>query len=865
MIRINGREVEPRGTLLATCRAAGVELPAFCDGPGLMPAGHCRACLVEVDGRPQAACVTPARAGADVRTHTARLQAYRRDLGELMRAESRPGGAVGRTLAEWGVDGTRYRRPAERGARDASHPYLRLDLDACILCRRCLRACEEIQGQFVYAIEGRGAAARLAWGGAPFAESGCVSCGACAATCPTGAISDADREAAPVMTRVERTTCGYCGVGCQLDVHAAGGRIVRIEGAAAAVNHGHLCVKGRYAHAHTRHPERLTTPLIRRGGELVVASWEEAIATVARELEARRGRVAGLSSSRCTNEENYLFQKWLRAGLGTHDVDCCARVCHAPSAAGMRAAFGTGAATNSLADIERADLLLVVGANVTEAHPVTGARVRRAALAGARLVVVDPRVTELAALADIHLQTRPGTNVPLFNALACALVDEGRIDRDFIAARTEGWDEYEQFIRGETPERLAAVTGVPADRVRAAARLYGDAARPMMMHGLGVTEHLQGSEAVMLLCNLAMLTGALGRPGTGVNPLRGQNNVQGAADMGCQPDLLTGYVALDDAAGRARFEAAWGRPLPEAPGRILPEMIEAARAGEIRALFIFGEDVLQTDPDSRHVRASLEALEFLVVQELFMTETASLAHVVLPGASALEKDGTFTNGERRIQRVRRVVAPPGGARADWEILCALMAAGGLPQPFRHPGEAWEEIGRVAPLFAGVRYERLEGDGLQWPVPALDHPGTAILHTEGFPRGRGRLARVAYTPSPELGGALTLTTGRVLEHYNAGTMTRRSDNRRLVDADALEIHPDDAAARGIAAGAMVAIASAHGEARARARITTRVPAGVVFLSFHFPETGANQLTGQVRDRISGCPEYKVTAVEVRPAP
>jgi len=864
MMRVNGREVEARGTLLEASRRAGVELEAFCHDDALSPAGHCRACMVEVDGRPQAACVTPARDGAEVRTHTERLRAYRRDLGELMRAESLPGGRVGRVLTEWGVEGTRYRRPASRAVHDASHAYLKIDLDACILCRRCVRACEELQGQFVYAVEGRGSSARLGWGGVPLAETDCVSCGACVATCPTGAITDADRETAPVMTKVERTTCGYCGVGCQLDVHAAGDRIVRIEGARAEVNRGHLCVKGRYAHAHTRHPDRLTTPLIRRDGQLVEASWEEAIATVARELARRRGAVAGLSSSRCTNEENYLFQKWMRAGLGTHDVDCCARVCHAPSAAGMRAAFGTGAATNSLADIERADVLMVVGANVTETHPVTGARIRQAVLHGARLIVVDPRVTELAAMADVHLQTRPGTNVPLFNALACALVDEGLVDRAFVAARTEGMDDYESFIRGETPERLAAVTGVPAERVRAAARLYGRAARPMMMHGLGVTEHLQGSEAVMLLCNLAMLVGAIGRPGTGVNPLRGQNNVQGAADMGCQPDLLTGYVALDDAAGVRRFESAWGGPLPQAPGRILPEMYEAARAGQIRAMFILGEDVVQTDPDSRHVLEALGSLEFLAVQELFLSETARRAHVVLPGASALEKDGTFTNGERRIQRVRKVLPPVGGARADWEILCALMEAGGLRQPLRHPGELWEEIARVAPVFAGVRYERLEGDGLQWPVPALDRPGTAILHTERFPRGRGRFTRVVYEPSPEMGGALTLTTGRVLEHYNAGTMTRRSGSLRLKAEDALEIHPADAAARGIADGDPVAIASAHGEARARARITTRVPAGVLFLSFHFPETGANQLPGGVRDRISGCPEYKVTAVEVRRA-
>jgi formate dehydrogenase major subunit len=461
---------------------------------------------------------------------------------------------VGRALAAWGVNGTRYGPAPGPARRDATHPYLRLDLDRCILCRRCVRACDELQGQFVYAIQGRGHSSRLSWGGGSFADSDCVACGACVTACPTGALSDVDRvHAAPVETMV-RTTCAYCGVGCQLDVHVAGGGM-RVEGAPAAVNRGHLCVKGRYAHAFASHPDRLTTPLVRKHGALVEATWAEAIELIARAFERLRGRLAGLSSSRCTNEENYLFQKWFRAGLGTHDVDCCARVCHAPSAAGMRAAFGMGAATNSFADIERADLLLVAGANMTEAHPVAGARVKQAALLGARLIVIDPRRTELAAMADVHLQLRPGTNVPLFNALACALVEEGLIDRDFVARRVEGWEEFEPFIRGQAPERSESVTGVPAVRVREAARLYGRAASPMMLHGLGVTEHYQGSEAVMLLCNLALLAGALGRPGTGVNPLRGQNNVQGAADMGCQPDLLTGYAPVDDPQARTRFEA----------------------------------------------------------------------------------------------------------------------------------------------------------------------------------------------------------------------------------------------------------------------------------------------------------------------
>jgi predicted molibdopterin-dependent oxidoreductase YjgC len=506
---------------------------------------------------------------------------------------------------------------------------------------------------------------------------------------------------------------------------------------------------------------------------------------------------------------------------------------------------------------------MVVGANVTEAHPVTGARIRQAALAGARLIVVDPRRTELAELADLHLQLRPGSNVPLFNALACVLVEEDLVDRRFVAERVAGWAEYEAFIRAHTPERWEPVTGVPAFHVREAARAYGRASRPFMAHGLGVTEHYQGSESVMLLCNLALLTGAVGRNGVGINPLRGQNNVQGSADMGCQPDLLTGYAPADDPEVRARFERAWGRPLPVAAGRRLPEMLEAARRGALHAMVILGEDILQTDPDAGRTRQALESLAFLVVQELFLSETATLAHVVLPGASFLEKDGTFTSGERRVQRVRKVIDPPGEARADWEILLDLMAATGLPETARSPAAIMEEIGRVAPIFAGLSYPRLEGDGLQWPVPGRDHPGTPILHVADFAGGRGNLARIDYAPSPGLAPGLILITGRVLAHYNAGTMTRRTPNLALAPADVLEIHPADAATRGIADGAPVAVTSAHGEARAVARVTPRVAPGVLFLSFHFPETGTNAVTGPVRDRLTGCPEYKITAVDVRP--
>ena len=889
MILVNERPIPVAGspslTVLDACRAAGEDVPAFCHGAQLSAGGHCRACLVEVDGRMVAACSTPARDGTVIRTDTDRLRAYRRDLGELIAAEATPAGGVAEVLQAWGVTGTRYAARRIDPSADRSHPYIVLEPSRCILCQACVRACEEFQGQFVFAITGRGAGARLSWGGGDFARSGCVSCGACVEACPTGAITDVDHEREQLLAvrragglevaaaQQVRTTCGYCGVGCQLDVHAIGDAIVRVSGASAPVNRGHLCVKGRYAHGFVRHADRLTLPLLRRGGQLEPASWDEAIDYVARGFERLRGSVAGLSSSRCTNEENYLLQKWMRGGLGTNDVDCCARVCHAPSAFGMRAAFGTGAATNSLDDLEQAELIMVVGANVTDAHPVTGARIKQAALRGALLVVVDPRRTELASIADVHLQVRPGANVPLLNAMASVLIEDGFVDHDFIDRLTEGWQEYRDFVLGRSPEACEALTGVPGDQVRRAARLFGRVTRPMIVHGLGVTEHHQGSDTVMLLCNLALLRGAVGRPGTGVNPLRGQNNVQGAADMGCQPDLLPGYASLEDAMAVARFEHVWGRPVPRAPGRTLPEMYAAARRGEVRAMFVMGEDVVQTDPNSGHTRETLARLELLVVQEIFPSETTKLAHVVLPGASFYEKDGTFTNGERRIQRVRRVLDPPGAARADWQILCSLMGATGWPQTYRDPSEIMAEIAAVAPSFAGVGYARLEPQGLQWPVLGADHPGTPILYGDGFPRGRARFSRVEFQPSPAFrtraGGEdpahpLALVTGRVLEHYNNGSMTRRTPNAQLEAFDAVEIHPADAAARTIVTGQPVVVQSAHGAARARARITDRVERGVVFLSFHFPETAANAVTGDVLDLSTGCPEYKLTAVEVKGA-
>ncbi len=705
------------------------------------------------------------------------------------------------------------------------------------------------------------------WGEHAFAQTACVSCGACAELCPTGAISDADRDRQGTTgSRTVRTTCAYCGVGCQLDVHTDGTDIVSIDGAPSPVNDRHLCVKGRYAHAYVRHPERLTTPLLRRGDAFEPISWEEALALAGREFSRLRGRLGFLSSARCTNEENYLVQKWARAGMGTNNVDCCARVCHAPSAAGMRRMFGTGAATNSFADIDRADLLFVCGANPSESHPVVGARVKRAVLSGrALLVVIDPRETELAQIADVHLQPRPGTNVPLLNAIAAVLVEEGLVDRAFVEARADGLRELSLFLADKSPEQSEATTGVPAGLVRRAARMYAAAARPMQLHGLGVTEHYQGSETVMLLCNLAILAGAIGREGVGVNPLRGQNNVQGAADMGCQPDLATGYASVSASQTRARFRRLWNAPLPGQPGLTIPRMYDSVDRGELAGLYILGEDVATTDPDTDRIRRTLSRLDFLVVQEIFLSDTARLAHLVLPGASAFEKDGTFTNAERRLQRVRRVLAPPGEARADWQILVELMKACGMDAPYTGPRDVFDEIREAWPALAAASWDTLGENGLQWPVDAETGTGTPILHLDAFAGGRPALPCIDYVASPssfDPQRPLHLTTGRVLEHYNSGSMTRRTDTVRIASADVLEIHPVDAAARGIADGDEVMVTSATGTCRAHAKLSAGVRPGALFLSFHFPATGTNAVTSGVVDRIADCPEYKLTSVEVR---
>jgi formate dehydrogenase alpha subunit len=883
---INDREIEicEGETILQAARRLGVEIPTLCYTPGLSPEGGCRLCLVEVSraSRPLGACHTPIRDGMEIATHTPRLETLRREILALYleadeHHEFRAGSQESeftRLLARYGLQPKPVDRSPSDAGIDQTHTYLRFDPLLCISCRRCLNACEQIQGQFVYGIAGRGPATHLIFGpGERFDESACVACGACVDQCPTHAISDRDRCEAKPPERVTQSVCGYCGVGCRIEIESAAERVLRIRGVPdAAVNRGHLCAKGRYAHNYHHSGDRLSQPLKRVGSDWVPISWDEALSFAAERISAIRDRhgpnaLGGLASSRSTNEAAYLLQKLFRTVIGTNNVDCCARVCHSSTALALQTVTGTGAASASFADIEWAGCIVLAGANPTEAHPVIGARLKQAVLNGARLIVIDPRRVELAEYADHHLQVRPGSNVPLFNALAKVLVEEGLIDSAYLEKRVEGYPEYREFLRTLSLEAAAAQAGVPTQEIYEAARLIGNLRPALFVTGLGLSELTQGTASVMTLANIAMLTGSIGRPGAGMMPLRGQNNVQGSADMGTMPGQVTGYQSLRAPEVRNRLQQVWGKVPPEEPGWTIPEMIDAAARGDLRGLWVQGEDIAQSDPNEAHVIKALSHLDFLMVQEMFFSETARHAHLVLPAAGALEQEGTFTNSERRIQRVRPAVRPPGEARPDWSVIRDVAVAMGASWHYPEPADVMDEIARVAPhLFGGVSYDRLGADGLQWPCPEPGHAGTARVHAEGFVRGKGRLVSIDFAASPEQCSAdfpFVLVTGRVLEHYNVGNMTRRTPQRELVGEDFLEVHPDDAAAKGLAAGDFVELESRRSHVRARVHLSTRVTPGTLFLAFHYPETHTNRLTSSYTDPESKCPEYKITAVRLQP--
>jgi formate dehydrogenase major subunit len=881
---IDGQTVEaPEGTtILEAVARLGDRLPSVCHDPRIRPVGGCRLCLVDIKGEPRLlpACTTKVREGMVVTARSKALERFRRRQLEWYAARlapevvaAHPEKELHRLLRRYGVE------PAGPLADpthcDASVPNIRVDLDQCIHCLRCVRICDELQGQMVWHALGRGADIQIVPAhGSLMLEGGCVSCGACADSCPTGALIDARAERPESWTR---TVCPYCGVGCELEVGSRAGRVVAARPVLEApVNKGHLCAKGRYGLDFVHAPDRLLQPQLRAGGVWRPTTWDAALNACAAELARIRDSygaqaVGVLGSARATNEENYLAQKFARLVLGSNNVDCCARVCHTPSAKALKTILGTGAATNSFDDIEAARTILIVGANPLECHPVVGARIRQQVLrCKAELVVIDPRRTELAQIARLHLPVRPGTDIPLLNAMANVIVREGLVDKDFVQRRVDGFEAFAARIAEWTPERAAGVCGVPVADIADAARLYATAKPAFCAHGLGVTEHVQGSEAVMTLVNLALLTGNLGRAGAGVNPLRGQNNVQGAAHMGCDPGILTGSVAIERR--RSLFEAVWGAPPPSARGLNLMQMIDAAAAGRLKALWVMGYDVLATLAQERATMDALGRVELLIVQDLFMTETArAFGHVLLPAAATFEKNGTFMNSERRIQRVRRAIAPPGAARSDWEIICALAQRMGHGGQFSYANaeEIWEEIRRVWPEGAGISYARLDESGLQWPCRDESDPGTTVLHVDAFACGpRAALRPVDYAPTPEAVDAdypFLLTTGRSLYQFNVGDMSRRTANVQLRPTDILDISPVDGRRLGLADGDPVRVTSRYGAATLPVRLDKGVAEGQAFATFHDPKVHLNRVTGPHRDALVGAPEYKVTAVRIERDP
>jgi len=898
-LEIDGRAVAvPEGTSVIRAAAeAGIHVPRLCATDSLEPFGSCRLCIVEIDGQRgyPASCTTPVRAGMKVRTESPALARIRRGVMELYISDHPldclPCPANGNCELQdmAGAVGLREVRYRKGGAnhlhaeKDQSDPYFTFDPSKCIVCSRCVRACEEVQGTFALTIDGRGFSSVISPGqNGPFSASECVSCGACVQACPTATLMEKSVIELGQPEHSVVTTCGYCGVGCSFRAEMKGDVVARmVPNPDGHANHGHSCVKGRFAWGYTTHPDRVTRPMIRKSIDQPwrEVSWRDAIEYAASEFkriqkEHGRGAVGGITSSRCTNEETFLVQKLVRAAFGNNNVDTCARVCHSPTGYGLKTAFGASATTQDFDSVMQADVIMVIGANVTEGHPVFAAQMKRRIRQGAKLIVVDPRVTEIVRLphvaASYHLQIRPGANVALIDALAHVVVTERLTDEAFAAARCDP-DEFEAWKKfvaepRNSPESMEKITGVPAAKVRAAARLYATAPNAAIYYGLGVTEHSQGSTMVLGIANLAMATGNIGRPGVGVNPLRGQNNVQGACDMGSFPHELSGYRHISDEAVRASFDAAWGVRVDPEPGLRIPNMFDAALDGSFKGLYIQGEDVAQSEPDGRHVAAALRAMECVVLQDLFLNETAKYAHVFIPGSSFLEKNGTFTNSERRISMVRKVAAPLAG-KEDWEITCELATALGYPMKYSHPSEIMDEIARLTPTFSGVSYPMLERLGsVQWPCNDSAPDGTSVMHADHFVRGKGRFTITEYVPTEERTNSeypLILTTGRILSQYNVGTQTRRTLNEAMHAEDRLEIHPSDAELRGIRDGDWLRVRARRGETRLRALVTERIQPGVVYTTFHHPESHTNDLMTDHSDWATNCPEFKVTAVQVAP--
>jgi formate dehydrogenase major subunit len=896
-LTIDGREVRvPKGTsVMAAAALLKAPIPKLCATDSLEAFGSCRLCLVEIEGRKgtPASCTTPAEAGMVVHTQTEKLAKLRRGVMELYISDhpldcltcSANGDCELQTQA--GVVGLRDVRYGYKGAnhydapKDETNPYFTFEASKCIVCSRCVRACEEVQGTFALTILGRGFASKVSPGGGDFMSSECVSCGACVQACPTATLNEKSIIKFGKAEREVATTCAYCGVGCSFKAEVKGDTVVRMmPDKQGKANDGHSCVKGRFAYGYATHKDRILKPMIRAHIEdpWREVSWDEAFQYAASEfkrIQSKYGRdsVGAISSSRCTNEEVYVVQRLVRAGFGNNNIDTCARVCHSPTGYGLSQTYGTSAGTQDFQSVDKSDVILVIGANPTDAHPVFASRMKKRLREGAKLIVIDPRRIDLVKTphveAQYHLPLRPGTNVAVVNALAHVIVTNGWVDEAFVRERCDAanYESWARFIAEEkhSPEAVFPMTGVDPAAVRAAAELFAKGGRAAIFYGLGVTEHSQGSTTVMAIANLAMATGNIGREGVGVNPLRGQNNVQGSCDMGSFPHEFSGYRHVSDDATRDIFEKMWNTPLSNEPGLRIPNMMDEAVDGAFKGLYVQGEDIAQSDPDTQHITGGLKAMECVIVQDLFLNETARYAHVFFPGASFLEKDGTFTNAERRINRVRKAIEPLAG-KADWEVTLDFARALGLSMDYKHPSEIMDEIAATTPTFRGVSYTKLDELGsVQWPCNDTAPTGTPIMHVDRFVRGKGQFMLTEYVPTDERTGPrfpLLLTTGRILSQYNVGAQTRRTENSQWHEADVLEIHPFDAENRGVRDGDLVALQSRVGETSLRAKVSERMQPGVVYTTFHHPNSGANVVTTDNSDWATNCPEYKVTAVQVR---
>ena len=883
-------DVEKGQTILDAARKAGIDVPHLCHDPdlGLPPTSSCRLCLVEVEGAraPVASCSHAAAEGLVVRTDSEKLRRLRRMVIELLLSDhphdcltcEKAGQCDLQKYAyELGVKAPSFAAEDVGVEPVQDGPAIVHDASKCILCGRCVEVCHNVEVTGAIDYFGRGFDTRISLPpGKSRRQSVCTECGNCIGVCPTGALSYAGSAGAGrawELTQTE-TICPYCGCGCTIVLNVRDNRVVEVTGrAGAGVSKGLLCVKGRFGIDFVDSDERLTRPLIRREGQLVPAGWDEALDLIARrlaEIKQQSGpdAVGALSSAKCTNEENYVMQKFARAVIGTNNVDHCARLCHASTVAGLARAFGSGAMTNSIEDFDVADCVFVIGSNTTECHPIIGSAIKRAvARRGMPLIVADPRTVELTEHAAVHMRQKGGTDVALINAMMHVILAEGLEDKQFIAERTEGFEDLRRAVEPYTPQLGERITGVPAEKIARAARMYARPPAASIVYSMGITQHTTGTDNVLSLANLAMLTGNVGKRGAGVNPLRGQNNVQGACDLGALPNVYPGYQKVDDPAVREKFQAAWGADLSDRPGLTVVEMINAADEGTLKAIYVMGENPMLSDPDVNHVARALGKLDFLVVQDIFLTETARLADVVLPAAAFAEKDGTFTNTERRVQRVRKAVEPPGDARVDWEILCDLARRMGRPMSYEHVSMIQDEIASLTPSYGGITYDRLESGSLQWPCPDAAHAGTPYLHQGRFARGLGKFHPVEFIPPRELPDEefpLLLSTGRILEHFHTGTMSRQSKVLdELVSVGVIQINPADAEALGVADEQKVRVASRRGQIEIAASVTDRVAPGALFLAFHYREAPANRLTIAALDPVAKIPELKVCAVKLEP--